>query len=176
MKKAVKLLFALTLIVSMIGCGSNKEKADVKSEGVMTHAEYVAAALETEVVVETYVQAKQGWWEKDGVGVITLYTQDPDGAYFAYEVACSKEDADKLAAGPHVRIKGSKTVYNGLTEIMNGTLEILTDGTWIAEATDVTAMALAMDNNMPMVCFGLEEENSIIRVVRGEKIGTTVTN
>ena len=44
------------------------------------------------------------------------------------------------------------------------------------KATDVTAMALAMDNNMPMVCFGLAEENSIIRVVRGEKIGTTVTN
>ena len=44
------------------------------------------------------------------------------------------------------------------------------------KATDVTAMALAMDNNMPMVCFGLDEENSIIRVVRGEKIGTTVTN
>lgn len=44
------------------------------------------------------------------------------------------------------------------------------------KATDVTAMALAMDNDMPMVCFGLAEENSIVRVVRGEKIGTTVTN
>lgn len=44
------------------------------------------------------------------------------------------------------------------------------------KATDVTAMALAMDNNMPMVCFGLAEDNSIVRVVRGEKIGTTVTN
>ena len=44
------------------------------------------------------------------------------------------------------------------------------------KATDVTAMALAMDNNMPMVCFGLAEENSIVRVERGEKIGTTVTN
>jgi len=44
------------------------------------------------------------------------------------------------------------------------------------KATDVTAMALAMDNNMSMVCFGLAEENSIVRVVRGEKIGTTVTN
>ena len=43
-------------------------------------------------------------------------------------------------------------------------------------ATDLTAMALAMDNNMTMVCFGLDQENSIIRVVRGEKIGTTVTN
>ena len=44
------------------------------------------------------------------------------------------------------------------------------------KATDVTAMALAQDNDMPMVCFGLAEENSILRVVRGEKIGTTVTN
>ena len=43
-------------------------------------------------------------------------------------------------------------------------------------ATDITAMALAMDNDMTMVCFGLNEENSIIRVVRGEAIGTTVKN
>lgn len=43
-------------------------------------------------------------------------------------------------------------------------------------ATDITAMALAMDNNLTMVCFGLAEENSIIRVVRGEQVGTTVTN
>ena len=44
------------------------------------------------------------------------------------------------------------------------------------KATDITAMALAIDNNMTMVCFGLDEENSILRVVRGEEIGTTVTN
>ena len=44
------------------------------------------------------------------------------------------------------------------------------------KATDTTAMALASDNNMTMVCFGLAEENSIMRVVRGEEIGTTVTN
>ena len=44
------------------------------------------------------------------------------------------------------------------------------------KATDITAMALAMDNNMTMVCFGLDEENSIVRVIRGEAIGTTVQN
>ena len=44
------------------------------------------------------------------------------------------------------------------------------------KATDTTAMALAMDNDMTMVCFGLDEENSIIRVVKGEQIGTTVKN
>jgi len=44
------------------------------------------------------------------------------------------------------------------------------------KATDITAMALAMDNDMTMVCFGLDEKDSIIRVVRGEQIGTTVKN
>ncbi len=44
------------------------------------------------------------------------------------------------------------------------------------KATDITAMALAMDNDMTMVCFGLDQENSILRVVRGEEIGTTVKN
>ena len=44
------------------------------------------------------------------------------------------------------------------------------------KATDITAMALAMDHDMTMVCFGLAEENSIVRVVRGEAIGTTVKN
>ena len=44
------------------------------------------------------------------------------------------------------------------------------------KATDITAMALAMDNDMTMVCFGLDIEDSIIRVARGEEIGTTVKN
>ena len=44
------------------------------------------------------------------------------------------------------------------------------------KATDITAMALAKDNDMTMVCFGLNEENSIVRVARGEAIGTTVKN
>lgn len=44
------------------------------------------------------------------------------------------------------------------------------------KATDITAMALAMDNDMTMVCFGLATENSIVRAVMGEQIGTTVKN
>ena len=43
------------------------------------------------------------------------------------------------------------------------------------KATDSTAMTLAMDNDMPMVCFALNPPENILRVVRGEAIGTTVT-
>ena len=40
------------------------------------------------------------------------------------------------------------------------------------KATDTTAMTLAMDHHMVLVCFALKDPQNIIRVVCGEKIGT----
>lgn len=40
---------------------------------------------------------------------------------------------------------------------------------------DMTASILCMENKMPMLVFGLNEENSIIRSVNGEVFGTKVT-
>lgn len=42
------------------------------------------------------------------------------------------------------------------------------------KATDTTAMTLAMDNHMTLVCFALKDPENILRVVRGEAIGTIV--
>ena len=42
------------------------------------------------------------------------------------------------------------------------------------KATDTTAMTLAMDNHMTLVCFALKDPENIYRVVCGEAIGTTV--
>ena len=39
---------------------------------------------------------------------------------------------------------------------------------------DQTAFALCGENKLPMVVFGMEPEGNILRVVRGEKIGTLV--
>ena len=39
---------------------------------------------------------------------------------------------------------------------------------------DLTSAVLAMENKMPMILFGLNEENSILRAVSGEKIGTKI--
>ena len=81
MKKKLVLTMALALTLSLAACGKGGNAgADEKSEGVMTYAEYMDAALDSEVVIETYVQAKQSWWEDKA----TLYTQDQDGAYFIY--------------------------------------------------------------------------------------------
>ena len=39
---------------------------------------------------------------------------------------------------------------------------------------DTTATSLAMDNSIPVIVFGLAEPENIVRVLRVEKIGTTV--
>ena len=40
---------------------------------------------------------------------------------------------------------------------------------------DSTATSLAMDNNIPVIVFALAEPENIVRVLQGEKLGTTVT-
>ena len=133
MKKVTALLAALALTFSMAACGSGE---DVKSEGVMTYDEYIAAALDTEVVVETYVQAKQSWWDNKA----TLYTQDKDGAYFIYEMACSEEDYAKLTPGTKIKVTGYKGEWAGEVEIMDPTFEFVDGKKFVAEPLDVTAM------------------------------------
>jgi len=139
MKKTIVFALALTLVLAFAGCGdsgsSASGEADTKSEGVMTYAEYVAAAVDSEVVIETYVQAKQAWWEDKA----TIYTQDKDGAYFIYEMACSKEDYEKLVPGTKIKVTGYKSEWSGEVEIIDATYEIQ-DGSYIAPATDVTSL------------------------------------
>ncbi|WP_406023039.1 UMP kinase [Nocardioides sp. NBC_00850] len=40
---------------------------------------------------------------------------------------------------------------------------------------DATAFALCMENKMPIVVYGAEDEGAVYRIVQGEKIGTLVT-
>ena len=41
---------------------------------------------------------------------------------------------------------------------------------------DSTAFSLCKDNDMPIIVFNLNDPDNIMRVVSGEKIGTTVSN
>ena len=104
---------------------------------VMSYEEYMAAELDSEVCVETYVQAKQSYYAEQQTA--TLYTQDEDGAYFVYDAAISQEDYDKLVPGTKIRVTGYKAEWSGEVEIMDGTVEVL-DGedTFVAEALDAT--------------------------------------
>ena len=111
------------------------EEPAAAEAAAMSHADYDAAELDSEVYVETYVQATQSWWD----GKITVYAQSEDGAYFIYNMACSEEDAAKLVPGAKISVKGFKSAWAGEVEITDATFEFLEGDPFIAEAEDVTA-------------------------------------
>ena len=122
--------------------GEGEAEAEVEGEGetegeeevkVMTYEEYAAAAIDDAVVIDAYVQGKQSWWDNKA----TVYTQDEDGAYFLYEMACSEEDYAKLVPGAHILVKGYKGEWEGEVEVVDATFELI-EGEYIAEALDVT--------------------------------------
>ena len=161
MKKLIATVLTLGMILSLAGCGKTAESgaaaADTKSAGVMTYAEYAAAAVDTPVVVETYVQGKQSWWEDKA----TVYTQDKEGGYFLYNMACSEEDYAKLTEGTKIKVTGYKSEWSGEVEITDATFEI-EEGSYVAPATDVTALlgsdALKDKMNQKVSFFGMTVE------------------
>ena len=162
MKKIIAMLLVLTMVLAFAGCAKTEEapetaateaateapteaateaptEAEVEAEpevAVMTHADYAAAELDTEVVIETYVQGHQSWWDNK----ITVYCQSEDGAYFLYELQCSEEDAAKLVPGTKIRVNGFKGEWAGEVEVMDGTFEFVKGDSFIAEAFDATAL------------------------------------
>ena len=112
------------------------EEVKEEAAAVIDHAAFAAAALDTEVTVETYVQAKQSWWDNKA----TIYTQAPDGAYFIYEMAISQEEYDKLVPGTKIKVTGYKSEWAGEIEITDAKYEILEGDAFVAEAEDVTAL------------------------------------
>ena len=157
MKKYLSLLLALCVCCSLAACadtsgsesqadGSQPSTSLDGSQGVdqsgqeevqvMSYAEYMAADLDTQVVVEAYVQAKQSWWEDQA----TVYAQDQDGAYFFYNMACSQEEYELLTPGTCIRVTGYKAEWSGEVEVIDATFEIVEGETYVATALDVTQL------------------------------------
>ena len=142
MKNLVSVILALVMVLAMVCCAEAT---------VMTHEEYVAAELDTEVTIETYVQAHQSWWDSK----LTVYAQSEDGAYFIYNMACaSADDAALLVPGTKIRVNGYKSEWAGEVEIVDATYEIIEGEAFIPETTDVTAFLYSWD------CSGSHEGNS----------------
>ena len=134
MKKILSVFVLMVLCLSFMLVSCEKEDINAKSEGVMTYAEYNAAAIDADVVIEAYVQATQSWWDNK----ITVYAQDGEGGYFMYEMACSEADAAKLTAGTKIKVTGKKAEWAGEVEIVDATFEIV-EGNYVATAKDLTA-------------------------------------
>ena len=157
MKKILAMLLVLSMVFALAACGAKEEapaapveepaaeapveeapveEAPAEEEvAVMTHEEFVAAELDSKVCVETYVQAKQGWWNDQ----VTVYTQAEDGAYFLYNMPCTEAQNEELTVGTKIRVTGWKAEWSGEVEITEAEFEII-EGNYVAEAAELNEL------------------------------------
>ena len=136
----------------------------------------VQTAIEMRAIAEPYIRSRAiRHLEKGRVVIFGCGTGNP---FFSTDTAAvlraAEIDADVIllaknidgvySADPHVDPSAVK--YDTITydDVLAQHLQVM----------DYTATSLSMDNQIPVILFALKDPENILRVVRGEKIGTIV--
>ena len=136
----------------------------------------VQTAIEMREIAEPFIQRKAEKHLKKGrVVIFACGTGHP---YFTTDTAAvlraTEMKADILLLGKAIdavysadpKIDSSAERFDEITysEVLQRDLKVM----------DSTATSLCMDNNMPLLVFGIADPENIVRAVKGEKIGTIV--
>jgi uridylate kinase len=138
----------------------------------------VMSALQIHEVCEDYIRRRAiRHLEKKRVTIFAAGTGNP---FFTTDTAASLR---AIEMGADVLIKATKvdgvysadplkdptaTRYRALSfdQVLNDKLKVM----------DATAIVMCRDNNLPLVVFNLNNPGDLVRVVKGESIGTSVAN
>ncbi len=145
----------------------------LEKNGVHTR---VMSAIEMKEVAEPYIRRRAiRHLEKGRTVIFAAGTGNP---YFTTDTAAAlramEVHADAILKGTKVDgvydrdpMKDSgATKYDKLTY-----LDVLKEG---LRPMDTTAVTLCMDNKLPIVVFSIKTRGNVLRVVKGEKVGTRV--
>ncbi|MBI5491810.1 MAG: UMP kinase [Deltaproteobacteria bacterium] len=145
----------------------------LEKKGVFTR---VISAIEMKELAEPYIRRKAvRHLEKGRVIIFAAGTGNP---YFTTDTAASLRAMEIHA---DVILKGTKVdgVYD--RDPMKDPhakrykrlkyIDVLKDG---LKVMDTTAISLCMDNNLPIIVFSIKESGNLMKIVKGEDIGTIV--
>lgn len=141
--------------------------------GVMTR---VQTAIEMKEIAEPFIRRRAvRHLEKGRVVIFAAGTGNP---YFSTDTTAALRAAE-IEADVILLAKNVDGVYdkdpNKYSDAKKydrlSYIEVLDQG---LQVMDSTATSLCMDNNIPILVFGLEKEGNIKRAISGEKIGTLV--
>lgn len=137
----------------------------------------VQTSIEMRAVAEPYIRRRAiRQLEKKMVVIFAAGTGNP---YFSTDTTAALRAAEINAEAILLAKKGVDGIYDSdpkqnkdakkfeklsYLDILSKNLKIM----------DATATSLCMDNNIPLVVFGIDDPDNIVRVVEGEKIGTIV--
>lgn len=138
----------------------------------------VQTGIEMKQIAEPYIRNKAiRHLEKGRVVIFGCGTGNP---FFSTDTAASLRaaeiDAEVILLAKNVdgvysadpNLDSSAVKYDSIKyiDVLNKGLKVM----------DSTAISLCMDNNIPIEVFGLDVPENIIKVIKGEKIGTYVGN
>ncbi|HEX9190760.1 MAG TPA: UMP kinase, partial [Candidatus Deferrimicrobiaceae bacterium] len=145
----------------------------LERDGITTR---VLSAIEMRAIAEPYIRRRAlRHLEKGRVVIFAAGTGNP---YFTTDTAAALRameiNADVILKAtkvdgvydrdPKADPKARKFVRLSYIDVLQKNLKVM----------DATAISLCMDNDLPIVVFNLTRKGNILRVVRGEKIGTVV--
>jgi uridylate kinase len=146
----------------------------LERKGVSTR---VQSAIEMRQLAEGYIRRRAiRHLEKKRVVIFAGGTGNP---YFSTDTAAALR---AMEIGAQVIMKGTKV--DGIYEadpITNPGAKMFEELPFLSmlnkklKVMDSTAITLCMDNNLPLIVFNLKENGNLLRVVRGDRIGTLVT-
>lgn len=145
----------------------------LESRGIQTR---VQTAIEMRQIAEPYIRrVAVKHLEKKGIVIFACGTGNP---YFSTDTAAALRAAE-IDADIILLAKSVDGVYDKDPAINKDAkkLDELTHKDIIYKelgVMDTTAASLCMDNNIPILVFGLEDPTSIIKAVNGEVIGTKI--
>lgn len=137
----------------------------------------VQTSIEMRAVAEPYIRRRAiRQLEKKMVVIFAAGTGNP---YFSTDTTAALRAAEINAEAILLAKKGVDGIYDSDPKINKDAkkfdklsyLDILSNNLKIMDAT---ATSLCMDNNIPLVVFGIDDPDNIVRVVEGERIGTIV--
>ncbi len=145
----------------------------IEREGVPTR---VQTALTITRVAEPYILRKAlSHLEKGRIVIFACGTGNP---FFSTDTAVALRAAE-IGAEVILLAKNVDGIYDSDPKTNPNAkkyeeisyIDFITQG---LKAMDTAAVTICMENKTPILAFGLNEENAIVRVVRGEKLGTWI--
>lgn len=146
----------------------------LESQNVPTR---VQTAIEMRQIAEPYIRGKAVRHLEKGRVVIfgcgtgnPFFSTDTTAALRAAEIDAeiillAKKVDGVYDSDPHINPNARKFDTLNYIDVLNKGLGVM----------DSTATSLCMDNNIPILVFGLDNPENIVHAVKGEKIGTMVS-
>ena len=148
-------------------------QAGLEKIGVFTRLQ---SAIKMEQIAEPYIRRRAiRHVEKGRVVIFGAGTGNP---YFTTDTAGSLR---AIEINAEVILKGTRVdgIYNADPEKVPNAkkFEVITFQECISKnlrVMDMTAFTLCMENQLPIIVFNMNKPGNLLRVVRGEKVGTLV--